>query len=198
MVVQAAAQVARLEDLHRNSELDPMKPVVVNLFASPGSGKSTTASGLFYQLKNRGVNAELTGEYAKDLTWSKRHNCLSDQIYVFGKQHHRVWRLQEDVDVIISDSPILLGLAYAQEYPQCFKETVHWAFSQYNNINFLINRVKPYNPKGRNQTAEESAQKHLVIKDLLHSWEVPFIEVDGNEDGLNFIVSKVLNKINND
>jgi hypothetical protein len=76
------------------------QPKVVNLFAAPGSGKSTTASGLF--LKNRGVNAELTGEYAKDLTWAKRQHTLQDQIYVFGKQHHRVWRLTHDCEVIIS------------------------------------------------------------------------------------------------
>lgn len=172
------------------------KPLVVNLFASPGSGKSTTAAGVFYQLKNKGVNAELTGEYAKDLTWSRRQHTLTDQIYVFGKQHHRVHRLKDDCDVIISDSPILLGLAYAADYPTCFQDTVHWAFNQYNNLNFVINRVKPYNPKGRNQNAEESKQKHVEILNLLHSYEVPYIEVNGDEQGLETIVSTVLNKIN--
>lgn len=171
------------------------QPHVINLFAAPGSGKSTTASGIFYNLKNIGINAELTGEYAKDLTWSKRQHTLADQIYVFGKQHHRVHRLKDDCDVIISDSPILLGLAYAQEYPQCFKDTVYWAFNQYNNINFFINRVKPYNPKGRNQTEEESLSKSLEIKDLLHTWEVPYIEVNGDIDGLNTIVSVITKKI---
>jgi hypothetical protein len=188
------AQAVDLAD-RLNTELDIMKPIVVNLFASPGSGKSTTASGLFYQLKTLGVNAELTGEYAKDLTWSQRQHCLQDQIYVYGKQHHRVWRLQKDCDLIISDSPILLGLAYAQDYPQCFQETVHWSFNQYNNMNFLINRVKPYNPKGRNQTPEESAQKHEVIKNLLHTWKVPFVEVNGDEEGLKTIVSEVVKAI---
>jgi hypothetical protein len=168
------------------------QPKVVNLFAAPGSGKSTTASGLF---QNRGVNAELTGEYAKDLTWSKRHYTLQDQIYVFGKQHHRVWRLQEDCDIIISDSPILLGLAYADQYPECFKETVYWAFNQYDNINFFVNRVKPYNPKGRNQTAEQSNEKGIEIKNLLLRWNVPYTEVNGNEEGLNTITDQVLQKI---
>lgn len=170
-------------------------PKVVNLFAGPGSGKSTTASGLFYNLKTAGINVELTGEYAKDLTWSKRQHTLQDQLYVFGKQHHRVWRLQEDCDVIISDSPILLGLAYAQEYPQCFKDTTFWAFNQYDNINFFINRVKPYNPKGRNQSEEESRSKDVVIKNLLHSWEVPFIEVDGDHDGLIKITHEVMSSL---
>lgn len=174
-----------------------MKPIVVNLFASPGSGKSTTASGVFYELKNMGINAELTGEYAKDLTWSKRQHTLQDQIYVFGKQHHRVWRLKEECNVIISDSPILLGLAYAPHYPKCFHETVFWAFNQYNNINFVINRVKPYNPKGRNQTEEESKGKHFQILSLLESYRVPFTEVNGDKSGVDTIVSEVLKKINN-
>lgn len=172
-----------------------MNPIVVNLFASPGSGKSTTASGLFYNLKNEGVNAELTGEYAKDLTWAKRFNTLQDQIYVFGKQHHRVWRLQEDCDLIISDSPIIMGLAYAQDYPRCYKDTVKWAFDLYDNINFLIKRVKPYNPKGRRQTAEESASKHVEIQDLLSSYNIHFWNVDGDKEGLDFITQRVLNKI---
>lgn len=172
-----------------------MKPLVVNLFASPGSGKSTTASGLFYKLKSRGVNAELTGEYAKDLTWAKRHHTLLDQIYVFGKQHHRVWRLKDDCNVIISDSPILMALAYAPDYPDCFKETVKWTFDQYDNLNFLVRRVKPYNPKGRSQTEEESNEKHLEIRRLLFDWNVDFFDVDGDEKGLSIILQQVLIKI---
>lgn len=172
-----------------------MSSVVINLFAPPGSGKSTTASGLFYELKNRGINAELTGEYAKDLTWSKRQHTLQDQIYVFGKQHHRVWRLQDDCDVVICDSPILLGLAYASNYPLCFQETVNWAFTQYDNINFFINRVKPYNPKGRNQTELQSKEKHKEILQLLHDWGVDYTCVDGNKDGLDTIVQQVITKM---
>lgn len=173
-----------------------MEPIVVNLFAAPGSGKSTTASGLFYNLKNQGINAELTGEYAKDLTWAKRQHTLQDQIYVFGKQHHRVWRLTHDCDVIISDSPILLGLAYAPSYPQCFKDTVHWAFNQYDNINFLIRRVKPYNPKGRNQSEEHSNQKHVEITKLLEDYNVPYWMVNGDKEGLDYITKIVLTKVN--
>lgn len=170
-------------------------PLVVNLFAAPGTGKSTTASGLFYNLKTAGVNAELAGEFAKDLVWSGRQRTLQDQIYVFGKQHHRIFRLKEDVDVIIADSPILLGLAYANDYPSFFRDTVHWAFDKYNNINFLLKRVKPYNPKGRNQTSEQSDEKHHEIANLLTEFNVPHYLVNGNEEGLKFITSRVLEKI---
>lgn len=168
---------------------------VVNLFAPPGSGKSTTAAGVFYDLKTAGINAELTGEYAKDLVWSGRFRTLTDQLYVFGKQHHRVFRLKEDVNVAVVDSPILLGLAYASEYPQFFRDTVNWAFNQYDNINFYINRVKPYNPKGRNQTAEESDAKGQEIKDILSEFNISYITVDGNQSGRDTIVSEVLKSL---
>jgi hypothetical protein len=169
--------------------------LIVNLFAGPGSGKSTMASGLFYTFKNHGKNAELAGEYAKDLVWSRRQHTLQDQIYVFGKQHHRIFRLIEDVDLIIADSPILLGLAYAQDYPQCFRDTVNWAFNQYNNINFYIERVKPYNPKGRNQDLDGARAKDDEIKALLKEYNTPYISVPGNDVGLNLIVSEVLKKM---
>ena len=168
---------------------------VINLFAPPGSGKSTTAAGVFYDLKSAGVNAELAGEYAKDLVWSGRQRCLSDQLYVFGKQHHRVYRLQQDCDVVVMDSPILLGLAYADHYPQCFKDTVHWAFNQYDNLNFYINRVKKYNPKGRNQTEAESDAKGLEIKALLSGYNVRYTTVNGDDHGRDFIVSQVLKNL---
>lgn len=39
---------------------------VVNLFAGPGSGKSTTAAGIFYILKSEyNINCEYVSEYAR-------------------------------------------------------------------------------------------------------------------------------------
>lgn len=175
------------------SELN--KPKVINLFAAPGTGKSTTAAGLFFKFKNAGYNAELAGEFAKDLTWSRRFHTLEDQIYVFGKQHHRIHRLQLDCNLIIADSPILLGLAYAEEYPDCFKQTVAWAFNQYDNINFFLKRTKPYNPKGRNQTADESDLISDKIKTLLIEYNVDYIETTGDEDGLQTIFNTVKKSI---
>ncbi len=35
------------------------KSIVINFFAGPGSGKSTTAAGVFFTLKTAGQKAEL-------------------------------------------------------------------------------------------------------------------------------------------
>ena len=79
--------------------------LVVNLFAPPGSGKSTMAAHIFAKLKQANINCELVTEFAKDLTWENRQNTLENQLYVFAEQHHRVNRLKKQVDVVITDSP---------------------------------------------------------------------------------------------
>jgi len=89
---------------------------LINLWGGPGTGKSTTAAGLFSLMKLKGYDVELVPEYAKDLTWEGHHNKLADQNYVFAKQHRRIARLVEhDLDYVITDSPLLFTIYYMPE-----------------------------------------------------------------------------------
>lgn len=170
------------------------KPIVVNLTGAPGAGKSTGAAIIFAELKKAGVNAELVTEFAKDKTWEHNVTALKCQEYVFGKQSYRLARCREDVDVIVTDSPLPLTLVYnnnpALDYH--FSATVMNIFNTYENINFFINRVKPYNPKGRNQTAEESDKLSGVIKNLYHNLNIGYIEINGDNEGYTTAVKMVL------
>lgn len=67
-------------------------------------------------------------------------------------------RCRDQVDVIITDSPLPLTIFYNSNpaLDENFNTTVMNIFDTYDNYNFLIKRVKPYNPIGRNQTEEES------------------------------------------
>ena len=91
------------------------RTVVINLYGGPCCGKSTVAAGLFYELKCKGIECELTGEVAKDKVWDDNPWVLRNQPYIFGKQLHRIWRLEDKVDLIVCDSPILLSMIYSQE-----------------------------------------------------------------------------------
>jgi nicotinamide riboside kinase len=174
--------------------------LIVNLFGAPSAGKSTTAAGLYYHLKSNGINAELTGEYAKDLVYSGRVHELSDQIYIFAKQRKRIERLAEHCDVVISDSPILMGAAYwSHLYPDCFRETLKWSFNEYPSVNFLVRRVYPYRAEGRVQNEEEADQLHRDIRDLIERNDVTYSEITGDHQGLEIAIKTVLaNRSTND
>ena len=112
---------------------------VINLFGGPNTGKSTTASGLFFKTKICGYNVELISEYAKDMTWEDRKNILKDQLYILAKQNRRLERLKGKVDYAIVDSPLILGLNYIRDdYPKSFNTFVMDIWNTYDNINFYL------------------------------------------------------------
>ena len=90
-------------------------PLVINLFGAPGSGKSTGAAEIFAALKKKGINAELVTEFAKDKTWEHNMLALGCQEYIFGKQSYRLRRCRDDVEVIVTDSPLPLSLIYLED-----------------------------------------------------------------------------------
>lgn len=144
------------------------KTIVVNLYGSPGAGKSTIAARLFSDLKLSGIKCELVTEYAKDLTWEESFKKLGDQVYVFGKQQHKLWRLKDKVDVIITDSPILLSLVYGSEStPKSFINLVNDVNSEYENINIFLNRKHEYETVGRYHNEEESNELSDKIKNCV-------------------------------
>ncbi len=174
------------------------KPIVVNLTGAPGAGKSTGAAKIFSELKMLGINCELVGEFAKDKTWEHNSTALSCQEYVFGKQSYRLARCREDVDVIVTDSPLPLTIIYTQDenIVEPLTSLVMAIFNSYDNINFFINRTKPYNPKGRNQTAEESDAISIRIKELYNKLDIPFTEIDGDCTGYEKAISLICGKLN--
>lgn len=171
--------------------------LVVNLFAGPGCGKSTTAAGLFSRLKLAGINCELATEFAKDLTWENRHEALRDQLYITAKQNHKLHRLVGKVDVVVTDSPLLFGAVYSNDqYIPSFQQLVRELFRSYTNINVLLNRVKPYNPAGRGQDEAGARQIDTMVKAELESGMFPYFELPGDQHAAGIIFQCVLSHLN--
>ena len=171
--------------------------LVVNFFGAPGSGKSSLTGGLFYDLKTHHyINCEMAREVAKRKVWQGDHESLKDQDYISALQRRELEILLGQVDVVISDSPLLLGCIYSpSHYPDSFKQFTKWSFDQYNNLNFLVKRTKPYNPKGRNHNELESDQIHLELEKLLNGFNLPYHEVVS--DSLQEASLIVRNKLRN-
>jgi len=168
---------------------------VINLFAGPGSGKSTTAAFVFSYLKTRGVNAELVREYAKDVVYEKRHALLEHQLYILSKQYKRMSDLQEygGIEVIITDSPLLLSTYYGRSKPYAspMGEIVDIFNSSFDNTNVFINRVKEFNPSGRLQTEAESDEISAWLKDNV----AMDMTIEGNDSGMNVLAEYVLEMV---
>lgn len=136
-------------------------------------------------MKRKKYNVELVSEYAKDLTYEQRFDILlKHQDWVVANQNKRQWRLEGKVDYIITDSPILLAANYIPHnyYIKNMKEHVITVFSNYNNINFFINRGKSYVPLGRTQTAAQAKEKDDEILSILKEIQAPVNFVNDSED----------------
>lgn len=147
----------------------PQDTLLVNLYGGPGAGKSTTAARLFSVLKTSGQNVELVTEHAKDLTWEEGAK-LSFQPAVMGEQMWRLERLRGKVDVIVTDTPIMLSCvygagmighevwcAYVEEYVQSWP-----------TLNFRVARGRRvWNPAGRSQGEREAIALDATIDNLL-------------------------------
>jgi len=160
-----------------------MKTLIVNFYAGPGAGKSTLAAGLFAELKSRGVNCELITEYAKDKVWEESFGVFHDQLYIFAKQAHRIRRVLGKVDVVVTDSPLLLSLHYGAKEADIFGGTwwdlVMTEHSRVQSLNVFLLRVKKYEPSGRTQTEDKAKEIDLQILDLLDANRVPHIQMLG-------------------
>lgn len=172
--------------------------LVINMCGSPGAGKSTGAAYVFSKLKMAGVNAELVTEFAKDKVWEESHAVFENQLYMLAKQYFRMTRCENKVDVIVTDSPILLNLIYNKDKKRLgeeFDKLTIRLFNSYNNMNYFINRVKPYNPKGRFQTEEESNRLSKEIKTTFKAVGCEMTEISGDINGYDKIVDEVLQRL---
>lgn len=171
---------------------------IVNLYGGPGTGKSTTAAGVFSLLKLHGINCEYVPEFAKDLTWEKREHTLTNQRYVWGKQHHRLFRLDGQVDVIITDSPLFLSVVYSKVYNfdnPSFIDAVIESHFEFSNLNFMLERVKEYNPNGRHQSEDEAKGLDNIIMNALDEYGIHYSTIVADFNGINTITSIILNSV---
>jgi tRNA uridine 5-carbamoylmethylation protein Kti12 len=165
---------------------------VVNLFAGPGAGKSTTAAGIFHLMKMERMSVELVTEYAKEMTWEKRHNILMDELYIVAKQHRRLRRLRGEVEYVVADSPLLLCIYYRQnDYSETLDKLILELWAQDDNLNFFIERVKPYVGVGRSQSEDEARKIDADMRKLLAQYDVPFENVVGDNDAAARIFARI-------
>ena len=170
--------------------------LIVNFFCGAGGGKSSMSTGVFFELKWMGINTEYVAEWCKMMVWEERTAPFQNQNYIFGKQHYNIQRLVGKLDVVITDSPILLSAFYNNPINETFNQHVLNEFNKFNNINYFIERVKPYNPKGRFQTAEEAKQDDIKLRKMLDNFGIKYSIIKGEKTSTEIIANQIKNIIN--
>lgn len=171
--------------------------LIVNFFGGPGVGKSTLASGTFFHLKQNRVNCELVTEYAKTLTWENRHSTLQCQPYVFGKQLYSLEILLDQVDVIVTDSPICLSLFYrADKYPPSFSQAVIDIFNRFQNINYYISRQEDqYDEVGRLSSINAAKNIDEKILTFLDEFYIDYKTIPRDFNSAELVAQEIMQRL---
>ncbi len=173
--------------------------VVVNMIGGPGCGKSTMAAGVFAYLKNKGVDCELVTEFAKGLVWEERKETFKDENYIFAKQAHCLFRLRGKVRVIITDRPLFLTAYFNSVSPNprpFLNELCIADFNSYENLNYVLNRVKPFDTNGRNETEVVAKTIDDGLKDVMKKNGLKErMRVDGDYSSIEVIAEDIIKYI---
>jgi hypothetical protein len=167
---------------------------IINFYGGPGVGKSTLAAFTFAHLKDAGVETELVAEYVKQWAWEEKRPVQLDQFTIFGHQSRREYPLFGKVDVIVTDSPVLLCGYYTELYGSPELRTLfrHMVQTYYRmcaeqgaeHIHVFLKRMVPYSSKGRFQTREEAEAIDIHMQDYLRSLGINFVLVNGDKESV--------------
>ncbi len=142
----------------------------INFYAASGCGKSTLAAEVYARLKRSGYNVELVREVIKLMAYQGRFPKSFKQGKVFFDQLDLEDDHLEHVDLIVSDSPLHMNVAYSLHYGfECTSELLSIANKfdcKFPSVNYWSYRKWEYNVAGRYQNEDESKVLDKIIRDV--------------------------------
>lgn len=178
---------------------------IINLYSGPGGGKSTIAAALFGKMKSNGYSVELLSEYAKECFYENKTFTVNDQIYVLGKMFHKFYMLNNKIDYIISDSPILLSIIYFRRTPlynvmsyDIYQKFVLELYNVFNKtVNLIINRNYDitFEKNGRYHNVDESVEIDSEILTLLKDNNIKYQFISNYKNNIEKTVDEIMDKI---
>lgn len=166
--------------------------IKIGLLGGPCCGKSSLAAAVFAKLKSNDITADYVPEFAREAINKKivDPTTLSGQFVIYDEQKFREDCIPEEIQYVISDSPLVFCFPYALEYSSVYNKSDRHllhniylkfldSFSRYDYL-FLCCREKKYILDGtRTQTEEQAIEIDNKIKFLLDIHHVKYSELFG-------------------
>lgn len=155
--------------------------IVVNLIGGPGCGKSILSAKLFVKLKKKYVSCDISFEYIKRKLREKALKVIESQIYIFGKQQFQLFTMKDEVEVIVTDSPIILSTIYDKTECPHLRALILKEFRSYTNLTYFIDRDEDveYEQEGRYQDLEGAKKVDKMVKKFMDDHEIPYTVIKG-------------------
>ena len=158
-----------------------MNTVIINLVGGPCCGKSTTAAGVFRDMKlYTKQKVEIVTEVIKEHVYDENKMAMLDQVLITAQQNHCLFRVNGKVDFVVSDASLLNGIVYNEFYddPDNISSVIaHTLYHKYNNEVFLLPRKPEYDQYGRTQTLEEAMEIDRLFVENLDALKIPYIDM---------------------
>lgn len=179
--------------------MDDNKIRRINIMGGPCSGKSLLAANIRARLGLEGYNIELVEEVIKDWTYIPRPPKLTDSFYLQACQMQKEEiRLRAGVDLIVSDSPILLQFFYARYHKAPLQTTMLLASQCFDKMYpplyvFLQREDDFYGELGRYEKLDEAREIDEKLKAVMTSMDIEFKEFSclNQDDIINYVISRV-------
>lgn len=179
--------------------------ILINLHGTSCVGKSHLLHALYKPLKDMNLEVFTADEAIKIKAYEKQDIPYYKHLEVFYEEVDLQWRglYTEDIDIVISDSPITLSAFYFKKYNG---QDIYYPMINYykkraedNGVIFLDYFIMPnkgYSEKGRFQTEEESRNiqtEMLEFFRVFYGLEDKNILKGSDEQKMSRILSDVTN-----
>jgi len=152
----------------------------INLFGGAGCGKSITAAHIRAEMGFNGYDIELVEEVIKDWTYIPRKPTGGDSLWLQASQIQKEdIRLRAGVDLIVSDSPVMLQYFYAwyhrAPYAACMCLAGLEIDKHYPALNIYLEREDSfYDEVGRYENLEEAKKIDVALKTVLRTTKIKY------------------------
>lgn len=158
------------------------RTIVVNLIAPPNSAKRQTGEKLCEELLKQGVTCSLVSQSGKGHE-TARYSSVKDEIYIFSKQFHKMFRLHGNIEVVVTDRPLVLSLYYNYKYGKGYYNRLNDLILEqdknFYNMNFYLDNRFPTHDYDID--IEELMDMDGELKNLLKEFNISYMVVSDSQ-----------------